>query len=374
MGDDSHCQIRGHTFSYGGRRIFGSHGMVDCILGSGYRGLGFLGFWKMVVSLVRRPVGSAKRTRQEGFYPSKTPDCAVEEHVGLEGIAPRLRVDFGAGGCRARRQVFSRPALGEIPIDGGIFSLGRPSFCPFFGHQTWSVVKPAPLFFDLDHTLWDFESNSRHALRQGYNDLNLAGLGVVDCSTWIQAYEKANSWCWSEYRHGRMDKETLRAERFRMALEAVKADPSLELAAALGEHYIATSPFQTALMEGALEVLEALSLRGHDMWLLTNGFDEVQHIKVANSGLKRFFRDVYTSDSLGVKKPHPEAFEKAAARAGLAMDSGVVMVGDSWESDVEGAQNVGWRGVHFNPHGEKNPLAWRTVRFLRELLELPLTV
>ena len=83
---------------------------------------------------------------------------------------------------------------------------------------------------------------------------------------------------------------------------------------------------------------------------------------------------VYTSDSLGVKKPHSEAFQRSAQRAGVAMDAGVVMIGDSWESDVEGAQNVGWRGVHFNPSGEVRPDAWRTVRTLRELLDLPLEV
>ena len=56
------------------------------------------------------------------------------------------------------------------------------------------------------------------------------------------------------------------------------------------------------------------------------------------------------------------------------MDCGVIMIGDSWESDVEGAQNVGWRGVHFNPQGELKDKAWKTIHALPQLLDLPLVV
>jgi len=231
---------------------------------------------------------------------------------------------------------------------------------------------PSPLFFDLDHTLWDFESNSRFALRQGHAELNLDSKGVECADAWIASYEKANEWCWEEYRQGRMDKATLRGARFQLAMEELGVSCSSDLANQLGAHYIQTSPHQTGLIEGTMEVLEVLKSRGHRMWLLTNGFDEVQHLKVANCGLASFFEGVYTSDALGKKKPHPEAFSLAAEAAGLDMNDGIVMIGDSWESDVQGAQNVGWRGVHFNPHHEANPDAWRTVKRLVEILDLPL--
>ena len=78
------------------------------------------------------------------------------------------------------------------------------------------------------------------------------------------------------------------------------------------------------------------------------------------------------SDALGVKKPNPQAFELAATRSGLSMDASIVMIGDSMESDVDGAQKVGWDAVHFNPHGPIESRAWRTVRALHELLDLPL--
>ena len=250
--------------------------------------------------------------------------------------------------------------------------MGGFAFASFVGRQTRFVLKPAPLFFDLDHTLWDFESNSRHALRAGFEEVGLKRLGIENPEGWIEAYEAANEWCWAEFRHGRMDKETLRAERFRLAMERVGVTPSPAVAEQLGEHYIATSPHQTALMEGTHEVLEALLDRGHDMWLLTNGFEEVQHLKVARSGLEKYFHDVFTSDALGVKKPDPRAFHGALDRAGLKATAPAIMVGDSLESDVLGAQNVGWKAIHFNPEGPQAPEAWRTVRRLVEVLDLPL--
>ena len=234
------------------------------------------------------------------------------------------------------------------------------------------MKKRRPLCFDLDHTLWDFETNSRLALRDGYNAMGLKGLGVESADDWIASYERANEWCWAQFREGKMDKETLRSERFKLAFEGLGMEAEGDVAQRLGEHYIETSPYQTALLEGTMEVLEELAKRGHRMFILTNGFEEVQHIKVKNSGLEPFFTGVYTSDFLGVKKPNPKAFERAAEAEGLSMSGGIVMVGDSWESDVEGAHGVGWDAVHFNPKEEHREDVWQSVRVLRELLDLPL--
>jgi len=229
-----------------------------------------------------------------------------------------------------------------------------------------------PLFFDLDHTLWDFETNSRLALRLGHQEMNLEGVGAEDVEAWIAAYEKANEWCWAQFRSGHLDKETLRSLRFKMAFEGLGINANQGVCEALGEHYIRTSPFQTTLIPGTIDVLRELQNRGHLMVILTNGFEEVQHIKVENSGLSPFFSGVYTSDALGVKKPNPLAFERAALKSGVSMDSGAVMIGDSIESDVEGAINAGWEAVHFDPAGDAKSGDWHTIQNLAELLELPL--
>ena len=237
---------------------------------------------------------------------------------------------------------------------------------------------PADLFFDLDRTLWDFDRNSREALEEIFLEIAQPRLPQHrTAAEFIPVYEAENEKCWKAYREGRITKEQLRPLRFRKAVEGlgIPAFDGMEaLAEAMGTAYVQRAPYRTALFDGAVEVCQALKARGHRMFILTNGFEEVQHTKVKNSGLEPFFTGVYTSDFLGVKKPNPTAFERAAEAEGLSMSGGIVMVGDSWESDVEGAHGVGWDAVHFNPSGEHREEVWQSVRVLRELLDLPLNM
>lgn len=234
-----------------------------------------------------------------------------------------------------------------------------------------SGQRPAPLIFDLDHTLWDFAANSKKSLIEGFEHFRLDLLGIESSEQWVNAFEVANDRCWALYRSGEIDKSTLRTERFRLTLESLGCDDG-ELAVSLGVHYVEVSPLQTTLIEGSEALLSELAARGHRMWVLTNGFEEVQRIKLARCGLAQFFEAMYTSEQLGAKKPHAQAFFGAAQLAGLEPDEGIVMIGDSYGSDIIGAQNVGWRGVHYNPQGEVHEDAWRTVRQLREILDLEL--
>ncbi len=230
---------------------------------------------------------------------------------------------------------------------------------------------PAPLIFDLDHTLWDFATNSRMSLIEGFDAFRLDTIGIENVELWINSFEVANERCWALYRNGEIDKATLRTERFRRTLESLGFNDT-ELAASLGAHYVDVSPLQTRLIEGSEELLSELSERGHRMWILTNGFEEVQRIKLERCGLSHFFEAMYTSEQLGTKKPHANAFLETARLAGLDPGENIVMIGDSFGSDIIGAQNVGWRGVHYNPVGEIQDDAWRTVRCLRDILNLKL--
>ncbi len=233
------------------------------------------------------------------------------------------------------------------------------------------VQGPAPLIFDLDHTLWDFAANSRRSLIEGFEEFHLDTLGIGDVEVWISAFEVANDRCWALYRNGEIDKAKLRTERFRLSLESLGHN-DVELAVALGMHYVDVSPYQTILIEGSEALLLELAERGHRMWILTNGFEEVQRIKLERCGLSHFFEAMYTSEQLGAKKPHAQAFLGAARLSGLHPDEGIIMIGDSYGSDIIGAQNIGWRGVHYNPEGDIQQDAWRTVRHLREILDLNL--
>jgi len=228
------------------------------------------------------------------------------------------------------------------------------------------------IFFDLDHTLWDFKKNSREALTEGYAELGLNDLGVGTLQEYITSYESANNWCWGEYREGRMEKEELRGRRFSMALSPWKIDNAGGIGEKLGAHYISTSPFKTHLIAGSIEVLDELIRRGHRMFILTNGFEEVQHHKVERSGLSSYFQLVLTSDALGYKKPNPKIFNLALQKTGSIAEN-TLIIGDSLEADIVGAREAGWGQIYFNPdsilHSEK---VEHEIKTLAEILDIDL--
>ena len=236
---------------------------------------------------------------------------------------------------------------------------------------------PADVFFDLDRTLWDFDRNSREALRLIFDEHARTEVpNHVGVEEFIRVYEKENERCWAEYQAGRMTQAELRPTRFRRTLEVLGLEANAireDLSHALGQAYVERSPFLPHLIPGAMEVVTALAEKGHRMFILTNGFDEVQHIKMEHSGLKPHFEAVFTSDALGHKKPAPEAFYASLKAAGSRPED-AVMIGDDLAADVIGARAVGMRSVHFNPravaHREQ---VWRTVTDLAQILDLPLT-
>ena len=58
------------------------------------------------------------------------------------------------------------------------------------------------LFFDLDHTLWDFEKNSRITLVELFEEKHLDRLGVPDFDAFYTAYKEENDLLWARYRKG----------------------------------------------------------------------------------------------------------------------------------------------------------------------------
>jgi putative hydrolase of the HAD superfamily len=232
----------------------------------------------------------------------------------------------------------------------------------------------ADLFFDLDRTLWDFDRNSREALEEIFVEIAQPNLPQAKTAAeFIPVYEAENEKCWKAYREGRITKEELRPLRFRKAVEGLSIpafDGMDTLAEAMGTAYVQRAPYRTALFDGAIDVCQALKGRGHRMFILTNGFEEVQHIKVNRSGLEPFFDGVFTSDALGFKKPHPECFAKGLALAGSSAER-AVMIGDDWECDVDGAIQAGWGAVHFDPHQPAAPASNpRRISELSALLDL----
>ena len=227
------------------------------------------------------------------------------------------------------------------------------------------------VIFDLDHTLWDFERNSRAALAELYTEFALGVADETPFEVFFKRYQRHNNNCWQLYRKGNMDKETLRVERFRRAFVDIGED-RLDLIPDLADAYLDRAPRQPHLFEGAVEMLTSLQDCGVALHLLTNGFEEVQVIKLACSGLDRFFDKFYSPETLGVKKPHPNAFT-TVMDAHWARPEECLMVGDDLQVDVLGAQKVGIHGVYFNPKAIPHKSKPRyEVQHLQELLPIVL--
>ncbi len=221
------------------------------------------------------------------------------------------------------------------------------------------------LFFDLDRTLWDFETNSHEELVNLYHVHKLHQRGISLQNEFIKVYKKINHQCWENYRNNLITKEKLRSERFLKTLHFFGIDDH-ELAVDLGNDYVKNSPTRTILIDGTLELLEALS--GHyQMHIITNGFEEVQWIKLKNSKLLPYFKQVITSEAVGVKKPDPKIFQFAMEKADANVVESV-MIGDDINTDITGAIGVKMKCIFFNPNKFKhNRLIWKEVIALSEI-------
>ncbi len=224
------------------------------------------------------------------------------------------------------------------------------------------------LFFDLDHTLWDFRTNSRATLEELHAELELAFHGLPDKSEFIAAYEEINAALWAQYAVNGMDKEVLRVLRFRNTLLqfGVKND---KLVRTMSHLYIERCPQRTALMPGALEVLEHVKGKC-TLHIITNGFQETQHIKLKSSGLVSYFDCIVTSEKAGARKPEPRIFQYALNKARAAASESA-MIGDDVKADIHGARSAGMDQLLFDPDDKHVGVeATNRLRRLNELIPL----
>jgi putative hydrolase of the HAD superfamily len=205
------------------------------------------------------------------------------------------------------------------------------------------------IFFDLDRTLWDFETNSRRIIIDLFHEHNLESRCNAKYDAFIELYENVNQLLWDKLRAGEISKQQLRSSRFYNSMQQFGYD-DFELGYKLEEEYVKRSPYQKSLMPGAFELLEHLN-PNYKLHIITNGFKEVQHIKLEHAEIKRFFDVVMISEEVGVAKPDPEIFINAMEKANaLAHES--VMIGDDLHVDVRGAIGAGMRAVHLDVRKE----------------------
>lgn len=230
------------------------------------------------------------------------------------------------------------------------------------------MTKYKHLFIDLDKTLWDFDSNSLITLRELFDTYRLKEKGIKNFNCFLTYYKAYNHTLWQKYRKGEIDKDFLSTERFNGSLKNFGID-DLEMAKTMAADYIRISPTKTKLYPNALEVIEALSKK-YKLHILTNGFSEVQFVKVENSGLAPYFETIITSEMAGFQKPKPEIFQYTLDKTGAKKEN-TLMIGDDLEADILGAKNAGIDQIFVNfekrPHSEK-PL--HEVNSLLEILEI----
>ncbi|MBI1223049.1 MAG: noncanonical pyrimidine nucleotidase, YjjG family [Bacteroidetes bacterium] len=224
------------------------------------------------------------------------------------------------------------------------------------------------LFFDLDHTLWDFETNSNATLLELFEEHQLQSHGIFDFEGFMEAYSVKNRFLWDQYNQGNISKQELRERRFKETFE----DLGLALAhhpSEFSDQYIFRCTVKPGVFPHTHEVLTALKKK-YPMSILTNGFPESQHRKMEASGLHSYFNHLIISEEVGFAKPHEGIFLAALQKAGVSKEE-VVMIGDNAHADIKGAQNAGIRSIWFNPHGEKRPNhIEKEIQSLRELLTL----
>ena len=203
------------------------------------------------------------------------------------------------------------------------------------------------IFFDLDHTLWDFDKNSALA----FESIFVKNKIDISVDEFLEVYIPINTQYWKMYRESRVTKEQLRYGRLSKAFKSLQREIDDHLINRLSDDYIDHLPHHNHLFDNTVEVLEGLS-KNYVLHIITNGFEEVQTLKLKNSGIEKYFATVTTSESVGVKKPNPKIF-KAAMRSAGALYSESLMIGDTYEADIVGALAVGMRAICFNYHKDK---------------------
>jgi putative hydrolase of the HAD superfamily len=202
------------------------------------------------------------------------------------------------------------------------------------------------LFFDLDHTLWDFEANSRQTLQDLYRDMELAQRGVNDFDLFHKNYLLHNDKLWERYRNGYIKVDELRWKRMWLTLLDFKiADEPL--ARQMGVVFLDLLPTRKLLFPYTIEILEYLRAKKYELHMITNGFEKTQYSKLEHSGLSPYFTHVITSEGSNSLKPHKEIFEYAFQKTG-ADPAKSIMIGDTIDVDILGAVNAGIDQVHVN--------------------------
>ncbi len=207
-------------------------------------------------------------------------------------------------------------------------------------------MKYKHIFFDLDHTLWDYDANASEALRELFERFELIRYPNISADLLIDTFFSVNYDLWDLYNKHEIQRKDIRERRFptifkRMGLSTHDMPDSIE------KDYIALSPTKSRTFPHAHDVLDYLGAK-YDLHIITNGFDDIQDTKMTSSGIKHHFDVIVTSESANQRKPNPDIFHLAMEQADASVEESI-MIGDNLGSDIQGAINVGMDHIWFNP-------------------------
>ncbi len=217
------------------------------------------------------------------------------------------------------------------------------------------------VFFDLDHTLWDFDRNSELTFQKIFREHNLS----VDLRKFLKVYMPINLAYWKLYRENKITKSQLRYERLRLSFDKLMFPVQDETINALSEAYILHLSSFNNLLPYTIEILKYLE-PNYKLHIITNGFEEIQNKKMKGSKILSYFDQIINSEVAGVKKPHPHIFELALKRAGVPANK-AIMIGDNLEADILGARAVGLHSLHLNAHNDPIHTHGSIIYDLREI-------
>lgn len=217
------------------------------------------------------------------------------------------------------------------------------------------------IFFDLDHTLWDFDKNSgltfEYIFKKNALDIKL--------KTFLKHYEPINLKYWKLYREEKINKDNLRFQRLNETFNAINMKVEPEMIHKLSEDYIKYLTTHNHIFDGTIELLNYLK-PNYKLHIITNGFEEVQQRKLEKSQIAHYFSTVTNSEMVGVKKPNPKIFHFALNLAGATKENSI-MIGDNYEADILGALNIGLDAICFNYH---NSIIASEIKQVNSLIEI----
>lgn len=202
------------------------------------------------------------------------------------------------------------------------------------------------MFFDLDHTLWDYDVNTSEAILEVYAYFDMAKWSFFTFEQFVTVFHEVNNFLWDRFNHGKLDRLTLRNERFKMILTRLGVQAH-EIPVGIGEKYLELAPIKAKVIPYTLEILEYLK-PNYNIHIISNGFDDVQASKLLASKIHHYFDKIVTSDSSKFRKPQKEIFEHAMTLTGASL-ADAIMIGDNLDTDISGAQNARMDHIFFNP-------------------------